>query len=215
MTIPFSFDWEKAYDPDTVGVVLLKKQRAFLLRMVYNVVNEYSTFLTNYDESDYDDIDAFLSDLSYRLMNYDIPPKENMNNRIMLFPYMGTIVTGNAMTFASTGAWLQNPASNGSTYRIDDVTLSAGSWKTVFHVAKNTNSGILRCDIQDPSGSPVYDSDSSDLYSASSIAVTRVEPNSFTLTEDTIVDIEVMAFGKNSSSANYQLLIYGIELVKT
>jgi len=160
-----------------------------------------------------DNIDALVADTITALLATTIPPRENMNNRILLFPYMATIAAGNPFLLLTNGAWAQNAPSNGSTYQLDAIKLAAGQWYVTAHAFKGNNAGILRIDTRRSSDGVSIDNDSVDLYAATA-SITHPIVNDFTLTVDTEVFMLVIANGKNASSSNYQLPILSIELTK-
>ena len=215
MSIPFSFDWGKAFETDEVGLILLPKQRAFLLKLVYDATVEKSTFLTNYDETDYDDIDEFLANLSYRLMHYDLPPKDNMNNYLYLSPAQGTVISGGRIALqAGTMYYAQNTPANGNNYEIyDGIKLSKGNWHTRVNVMHNSNAGIMKVEVIDILSGTVYDSDTYDLYNATQ-SDQHFNFNAFTLTAEANVKVKVSCTGKHASSSNYFLYISAIQLYR-
>jgi len=215
VTIPFSFDWGKAFDTDEIGVVLLKQQRAFLLKMVYNAASDKYSFFTNFDESDVDSIDEFLADLSYRLMNFDTPPKEDMNNYIYLSPVQGTVISGNRIALiAGTMYYAQNTPASGNAYEIfEGIKLQSGTWHVRINLMHNSNAGILKVEIIDIITATVYSSTTYDTYNATQTDQ-HFDLASFALTDSAFVKIKISCTGKHASSSNFFLFISAIQLYR-
>jgi len=170
--------------------------------------------LYNWTDSDTesDNIDALVASTIAALLDTTIPPKENMNNRVTLFPYMGVIAAGNPFLFTTAGAWQQNAATNGSLYQIDGVILAAGAWTLRTFCYKQNSAGILKVEFKETATGSLISSDTEDLYSAAT-TLSRPVMNNFTLSVNTECYILVSANGKNASSSNYALPIisFGLE----
>jgi len=133
------------YIPASAGIVLSAAEQTLASQAV--AIFGFSEMWSDYDTYA-DDIEALMASTQYALLNTTIPPKENMNNRILLFPYMGTIAAGNAFLFTTAGAWQQNAPTNGSAYQIDGVILAAGNWQLRAYCYKQNSAGILKIDVK-------------------------------------------------------------------
>jgi len=197
------------YVTSSASLVLSPEQQSLAVQAV-SIFRELYNWQDGGTEAD--DIDALVADTIAALTFITIPPKENMNNRILFFPYQATITAGNAFLFLTSGAWQQNAPTNGSSYNFQDIMLAKGDWVLNVHGVRQNSNGIIRIRIQDQSAN-IIDDASSDMYNATT-GITTLQPNVFSITEDTLVDILVSAFGKNASSSNYSLPVFVYELVR-
>jgi len=198
------------YIPAEAGIVLSAAEQTMALQAVS--IFGFSEMWSDYD-ANADDIEALVASTQYALLNTSIPPKENMNNRILFFPYQATITAGNAFLFLTNGAWQQNAPTNGSSYNFQNIMLAAGNWVLNVHGYRQPSNGIIRVQIKDQSGT-VIDDAGSDMYNATT-GITGLQPNVFSIAADTLVDIFVSANGKNASSSNYSLPVIAFELVRS
>jgi len=198
------------YIPASAGIVLSPAEQTLASQAV--AIFGFSEMWSDYDLYA-DDIEALMASTLTALLTTNIPPKENMNNRIFLQPYMGTITAGNPFFFTTAGAWQQNAPTNGSSYHIDDVMLAAGHWKIYAYGYRANNAGILRIDVKNATSGATIDADSADLYNATT-GLGNFLVNDFTLADDTLVDLLFTAFGKNASSSSYALPVISFELVR-
>lgn len=200
-----------SYIPASAGIVLSAEQQTMAVQAVSCF--GFSELWSDYDTYA-DDIEALVAATQDALLTTVIPPEKNMNNRILLQPYMGAITAGNPFLFTTAGTWQQNAPTNGSSYHIDDIMLAAGNWEVRAYGYRQSSAGILRIDVKDAGTGVTIDADSDDMYNAVT-GLTAFVVNTFTLAADTLVDLQVTAFGKNASSTNYALPVVSFELIRS
>lgn len=198
------------YIPAEAGIVLSAAEQTLAVQAV--ACFGFSELWADYD-TNADAIEALVASTLNSLLETTIPPKENMNNRILLSPIMGDITSGNAFTFFTVGYYSQNAPAVNNAYNYQNITLAAGHWKIYGYGFKQNNAGILRIDVKDQSGTTI-DADSEDLYSAATIKVPGYEISDFTLAADTTVDLFISTTTKNASSSSYFLPVSYYELIR-
>jgi hypothetical protein len=214
MTIPFSFDWGKAFDTSERRVVLLNRQRAFLLKMANNAIADRFTFLTNFDESDYDDIDEFLSNLCYRLMDDETMPQMDFMSRQRLFAdgidNIGGTFAFQLDTAAHYNGYYTLTSVITSWVEWEHVSLKAGTYESLLYGLRFAGAGIASVKIG--GGSPKT---TIDMYNSTSVRNQKVYSSSFTIATDGEYNVRLAMDSKHASSSGYALPFNFFELVRT
>lgn len=197
---------------DAEGSVILTPEQQSLAVQAVSIFRELYNWQDGSTEAD--DIDALVADTIAALTFITIPPKEDMNNRINLFPYMGVVAAGNGIIFTTAGAWQQSPATNGSMYQINGVKLAPGYWGIYAYCYKQSSAGKLKIEVKEVSTGTVINSRTTDLYSATT-TLSTVLISDFTLTEIKDTYLQISADGKHASSSSYVLPVvsYGLEIL--
>lgn len=206
-------DWSKVWTGDDMSLVLTATQRAWLLQLASNLYVAPKLFFTPFEDTDLEEINDAIQLLQASLLNTTTPPKENMNNRILLIPSLASVISGNRMTV--TGIYThQNTAANGDNFEwYEGLNLAAGTWHTRIHVMRISSSAKIKVEVSNLLTSASIDSDTYDAYNATQVDA-HVNLNNFTLTEDTFIKIKVTADGKNASSSNYLIYMAALELYR-
>lgn len=196
------------YGSDAGSVVLSPEQLSLAVQAVsiFQLLYNWTDVATEQDN-----IEALVADTIAALTAVTYPPKDNMNNIILLSPIMGDITSGNAFAFFTVGYYSQNAPAVNNAYNYQNLILAAGHWKIFGYGFKQNNAGILRVDVKDQSGT-IIDADSEDLYNATTIKVPGYEISDFTIAVDTTVDLFISTTTKNAASSNYFLPISYFEL---
>lgn len=199
---------EFEYVTSDAGVVLSPVQQSLAVQAV-SVFRELYNWVDG--ETSSDDIDALVADTIAALLLSSVPPKDDMNNRILLLSQFSDVTTGGAMAWVSSlGYWAQTNA-NGNSYRWA-VTLAKGNWRLLTWCNRNNSSAILRKRVDYVAGGAIGGSDD-DLYNAATITNTNFVDD-FTLTTKSDVYVSMTANGKNALSSNYALQVISVELIR-
>jgi len=131
------------YIPATAGIVLSAAEQTLALQAVS--IFGFSEMWSDYD-TNADDIEALVAATQYALLNTTIPPVENMNTNIILYPDRASVLSGNTPLWTSQtgsslgGVWLPTPAATADAMRWD-FFLSAGKYNIDMIYQRATNNG--------------------------------------------------------------------------